>query len=254
MICTTEAIVLHSRKFSDSSSIVTLYTKEYGRISVVAKGSRKLKSKFGSSLLPLCIVEATYYYKPGRELHTLSGCEAIHLVGKIHSEYEFLASGLAIAESILSTQMVEEQNSELYVLLRTALEQLNAATQNPYSYFVAFTIHLAELMGFMIDTTHCAETGMPIRLHDAPEFYFSLADGAPYHPLESGVHAGYRVTASMLRALNLLRIAPMHEVGEISLTPELRNEFHMFFTRYFSQHLEKRFLYKTTPLVLGTSS
>ena len=50
MLYKTEGIVLKSTEFKEADKIVTIYTKNYGKISAIAKGVRKIKSKFESSL------------------------------------------------------------------------------------------------------------------------------------------------------------------------------------------------------------
>jgi DNA repair protein RecO (recombination protein O) len=63
MIAETKAIVLHTRKFSDTSKIATLFTSDFGKISVIAKGAAKPKSKFGSSLDPLSYINISFIKK-----------------------------------------------------------------------------------------------------------------------------------------------------------------------------------------------
>ncbi|MBK6759746.1 MAG: DNA repair protein RecO [Ignavibacteria bacterium] len=58
MIVSSEAIVLHSRRFGDSSRIVTLYSAELGKVTVVAKGARTMKSSFGAALEPFPMCDA----------------------------------------------------------------------------------------------------------------------------------------------------------------------------------------------------
>ena len=53
MIYTTDAIVLNNRKYSDSSLICNLYSKDYGKLSIIAKGVRKVKNLNGAILQPL---------------------------------------------------------------------------------------------------------------------------------------------------------------------------------------------------------
>ena len=83
MIVSTESVVLNSRKFGDTSKIVTFYTKEGGLIKAVAKGSRASKNKFGSSLEPLSHSFISYYEKPEKDLFLLSKAETINPFRKI---------------------------------------------------------------------------------------------------------------------------------------------------------------------------
>ena len=63
--------------FRESSQIVTLFTREKGKITALARGSRKPKSQFGATLQPMAHIQAIFYYKTTRDLQTLS--ETAHL-------------------------------------------------------------------------------------------------------------------------------------------------------------------------------
>ena len=66
MIYSTDAIVLNNKKFSDSSLICNLYSKDYGKLSIIAKGVRKLKNLNGAILQPFKHIQLLIYlgYKP----------------------------------------------------------------------------------------------------------------------------------------------------------------------------------------------
>lgn len=250
MIITSEAIVLHSRKYSDSSNILTIYTPDRGKVSVIAKGSRKPKSKFGSAVMPLGIISATYYYKPGRDLQTLSNAETIAPLRVVGESFDHLTTGLAIAESVNATTHADEQNPELYELLKKSLIALNSAKQNTYAYFVWFTLQLADVTGFMLDLHKCAQTQLPIVAEPTPEYFFSFADGSPYSRNEATVQSGYRLTGEALGLLQTITQTKQADLENVPVSEQLRNEIHHFFTNYFSFHLERRFVYRTQKMVL----
>ena len=53
MIVQTEGLVLRNFRMSESSKVVIVYTRNFGKVRLVAKGARRPKSKFGASLEPL---------------------------------------------------------------------------------------------------------------------------------------------------------------------------------------------------------
>ena len=64
----TESLVLKSYNLAESDKIVVLLTREHGVVRGVAKGAKRLKSKFGSGLEPFSVVMATYFEKESSEL------------------------------------------------------------------------------------------------------------------------------------------------------------------------------------------
>ena len=71
MIFSTNAIVLNYKKFSDTSLICNLYSKDYGKFSIIAKGARSLKNPHGAILQPLNYIDIVYYYKEKRSMQLL---------------------------------------------------------------------------------------------------------------------------------------------------------------------------------------
>ena len=85
MLVTTEAIVLRSRKHGETSKIVTLYSREYGKVDVIAKGARDIKSKFGGALEAFAESRIVFYKKdkPEAALYLLSKAEPIRSNSKL---------------------------------------------------------------------------------------------------------------------------------------------------------------------------
>ena len=61
MIVSTDAIVLRTVNYSETSIIVTLFSKESGKIALMAKGARKPKSPFAAQLEPMNILNINYF-------------------------------------------------------------------------------------------------------------------------------------------------------------------------------------------------
>jgi len=75
MLYKTEGIVLKSTEFKEADKIVTIYTKDYGKITAIAKGVRKIKSKFGSSLEIL--THSVFLFYKGRNIDIVSQTEIL---------------------------------------------------------------------------------------------------------------------------------------------------------------------------------
>lgn len=73
----SEAIILRSTNFQDSSKIITSLTRDYGLLAVLAKGARNPKSKFRGNLEIFSHVELVYAYKETRQVQTLSEAQLI---------------------------------------------------------------------------------------------------------------------------------------------------------------------------------
>jgi len=102
-ITKTEAIVLKSMKFGDTSKIATLYTKDHGKIKVIAKGIRKPKSRLAGALQTLSHIQIVFYRKRTSEIYLLSQSETIKSYQSLYKDlnrYVFACAALELLNLI----------------------------------------------------------------------------------------------------------------------------------------------------------
>ncbi|MGA9994972.1 MAG: DNA repair protein RecO, partial [Pyrinomonadaceae bacterium] len=89
----TEAIILRTYNLSEADKIVVCLTHSNGVVRAVARGARKLKSRFGAGLEPFTLVQASYYEKENRELVSLKRAE-------IQKSYFHLAANEQVVQAL----------------------------------------------------------------------------------------------------------------------------------------------------------
>jgi len=109
----TEAIVLKTQKWSETSKIAHLYTRKWGRISIMAKGAMRPKAKFWGHLETFSLVEAMIYKKQRERLHLLSQCLLQDPFGGLYTDPERAGYGFAAVE-FLERHTFEEGNDRLF--------------------------------------------------------------------------------------------------------------------------------------------
>src|SRR5690554_5705058 len=109
MIHRTEAVVLRSMKYGETSRIVTLFTRDRGKITVLARGARLPKSRFGSTLGPMSFIQIVYYYKPTRSIQMLSESSYVQPFNGIGKRLDRITTGLRIIELVHALTQEEEQ-------------------------------------------------------------------------------------------------------------------------------------------------
>jgi DNA repair protein RecO (recombination protein O) len=97
----TEAIVLHSFDYLESSRILRIVTREAGVRSVLAKGARRSSRRFGSALDLFAQGSAQLYAKPGRDLDTLGGFDVTHARAELADVLGRFTGASALAELTL---------------------------------------------------------------------------------------------------------------------------------------------------------
>ncbi|MBI5473011.1 MAG: DNA repair protein RecO [Ignavibacteriae bacterium] len=131
MIVKTEAIVLSAMKFRDTSKIVRLYTKEFGKVSVIAKGARDAKSKFRGGLEPTNHVACVIYRHSNRELQLLSQCDIVQSFRTLSDNLEKMFAALSAVELVDLVSHGEDENQTLFTLLLNHIRVVNDATNHP---------------------------------------------------------------------------------------------------------------------------
>jgi DNA repair protein RecO (recombination protein O) len=154
VIVKTEAIILKTLKYGESSKILTLYTKEFGKISAIAKGARGMKSKFGNTLETLSLVSLVLYKKDSREIQLIAESISLHRFATIRENLDALSAAMATIELIYRTTH-EEKNEPLFSLLVETLSAINNAHTNFAQLYCWFELRIAELFGFRFQLEHC---------------------------------------------------------------------------------------------------
>lgn len=148
MIVKTEAIVLRSVNYGETSQIVTLYTRAMGTVAVIAKGARSQKSRFGSALQLMSHVQVVFYFKNSRNVHTLSESTHLTLFRKIYRELDRMAVGVQIIESVRVLMLHPEPDEFAFDLVLDVLTRLEEADDRWANLLPYFQLRLSATLGF----------------------------------------------------------------------------------------------------------
>lgn len=162
-LVTTRSLVLQSFPYSETSKILRLYTLEMGLTSVIAKGALRPRSRYGGVLEPFTEGTATFYYKYGRDLHTLGGFDLVRSRQALGRSLAGFAGASLLAELVLSAG-TEEAHPEVYEALLAAWDAIAAAPDADAALRTALTgaWTLVALLGFEPATGHCVVCERPL--------------------------------------------------------------------------------------------
>lgn len=130
-----EGVVLRTAKLGEADRIITLLTRDHGKVRAVAKGVRRAKSRFGGRLEPFMRVDVLI--AEGRTLDTISQAESISAyAGPICADYDSYTAANVIAETADKLASAEnERVTAQYRLLAGALNALGHACARPRTHF-----------------------------------------------------------------------------------------------------------------------
>jgi DNA repair protein RecO (recombination protein O) len=194
----TEAIVLHAFDYLESSRIIRLLTREAGVQSVLARGARKSRGRYGSALDLFAEGTAQIYMKPNRELHNLAGFEISGTRSSLGEDVGRFTAASTISELALRFAG-EEASPSLYETVADVLDRVAAAApERTLDVGLAACWRIVSVLGFTPELDSCALCHTPQR--DATEMTFSHLSGGIVCPSCARLSPGGRKLPSSARA------------------------------------------------------
>ena len=158
-LVSTPAIVLSALRYSETSKIVRLATREYGVQSVIAKGALRPKSRFGAALQPMSEGQAQLLLKEHRELHMLTAFDLRRLHVGLAADLDRYAVACALAEVMLRFTP-PDPHPESFDLLRHALDELELAPSTAVEAMgYRLLWQLVSVLGFAPSISSCVIDG-----------------------------------------------------------------------------------------------
>ena len=155
----TEGVVLRSIRFGEADRVLHLYTEDRGRVGAMAKGVRRIRSRFGGRLEPLSRVRLILHEGRG-ELCTVTSADTINAHAALRERRESLERATQAADAVLRLFDSSEPNRPAYNLLCQELRLLDgAAAATSRSQALAFRLKLLLAAGFLPELAGCAACG-----------------------------------------------------------------------------------------------
>jgi DNA repair protein RecO (recombination protein O) len=168
-----EAIVLRTWPIHETDQVVSLFTRDMGKIRGVAKSAAKSRRRFGGALEPTTFVRARYVEKPKQELVRLDLFEILHSPLSEPVDYE-RACALAFFVEILEEALpAHDPHDGVFRLSLSVLDETRVGRiWMPVTYFALW---ITRLMGWLPDLARCLSCGAS--LAGAPSYFHTRSDG-----------------------------------------------------------------------------
>ncbi len=231
------AVVVRAIKYSETSKIISLYSLKSGLIKLVAKGVRKSKSRLSGILEPLNVVEVVFYYKPQRDLHTLSQAAIIYSPIQLRRDAEDTLLALACCEMITRVQMLHDANVAVYHLLENTITAFNSSKpETRRIYFLTFQLQLLRTLGLEPELTCCANC----KKRESANWYFDFKNAKITCESCNASISGYDALTDKLRvALDFLLQVEITQIEKPENLVAYQKGIYLFLTQFFQNHLEE---------------
>ncbi len=157
----TEAIVLRSIRYGEADRVLHLYSATRGRVSAIAKGSRRPRSRFGGRLEPFFRLDLVLYEGRG-ELATVTSAHTVAAHPSLRSSEPALMAAARGCDAVLRLLDSAEPNPPAYNLLCRYLSLLDdpaAPAAASLQTALSFRFKLALAAGFSPELASCARCG-----------------------------------------------------------------------------------------------
>jgi DNA repair protein RecO (recombination protein O) len=170
---TTEALILQTFPYGETSRILRLFTRDHGLQSAIAKGATRPHSRFGGVLEPFAGGWATLYLKPSRELQILASFDLVRARQSLGNDLLRFGGASLAAELVLRTSS-EESQPRLFAALVHALDNLEAVPELALERTILTVMwQLTAMLGFAPALDECLACGRSLGPEEETRFSYS---------------------------------------------------------------------------------
>ena len=238
MLYKTEGIVLKSTEFEEADKIVTIYTKNYGKISAIAKGVRKIKSKFGSSLEIL--THSIFLIYKGRNIDIVSQTEILESFFSTSREVIKFAFAVNCVEVVNKLTEEREINIGLFNLLKEVLHYLRK-TKDPKLLTLSFKWQTMSLLGYRPSINYCCRCNKSIE--NQKEMHFNIKEGGLLcnNCVAEDKERCSKTSLYFIKLLRKILITHLSTISNATIPDNKMKELEKITDLYIAYHSEKSF-------------
>lgn len=229
-----DAVILRHSDYGEADRLLTLFTREAGKLRAIAKGVRKMKSRKAGHLEPF--TQVTLMLAQGHDLWIVTQAEATELFQPLRENLTLIGYAGYVVELLDRFTYEEGQNWQLYQLLVETLGRL-ASEPDPFVPIHYYEMRMLDLMGFRPMLFECASCGKAIQ----PEAqYFSADRGGVLCP-DCGLQVNVVRPISMdaLRYLRHFQRSSYNDAKRANPGQDTRDEVEAILNYYLTYLLER---------------
>lgn len=211
-ILKTEAVVLHKINYGDTSIIVTLFTKDYGKLTAIVKGGRNPKSKLGLIVDTFNHLQIVFYKKDSREIQLISSAGIIAHFPNIKKDLESQRYAQAVLELVKNLNVEHEVNHKLFNGLVRIFSLMNESKESAVILFARFFMFFLAELGYQLQLEKCSGCGKKELLKNELSYNYEL--GIFCGDCQVNAVESFHINAELFEVLICLKYnKKVHELG-----------------------------------------
>ena len=230
-----EAIVLRHRDWGEADRLVTLYTRQRGKIRAVAKGARKIRSRKAGHLQPFTRI--TIQLARARGPYIITQAETLDAYLPLRDNLNLTGNASYLVELLdRFTYEEEETNTAVFRLLSDSLSRLSRG-DDIWVLLRYYEMRLLDYLGFRPQLFHCANCEREIK---AENQFFSAAQGGVLCPQCGASQIPARpVDVEMLKYLRHFQRSSYADARRADPNPKIRADVESLMQFYLTYMLER---------------
>lgn len=231
MLVKAEGIVIRTHDYGEAHKVVVLFTREQGKIALMARGVKRTKSRLRG--VTQLLTHGQYLYYMGSGMGTLNQGETVHSHHSIRQDILLMSYAAYIVELLNKLTGDKEANPFLFGLLDKTLTFLEAGKDADILCRI-FEIKLLSVAGYRPELDRCVQCGAA----DKP-FSFSVSLGGVLC-LDCGSHDRRLIPISQtsIRLLRTFLHMDLKRLGSIRVKSETKDQLERVMHDYTDHHTE----------------
>ncbi|MFQ5544123.1 MAG: DNA repair protein RecO [Nitrospiria bacterium] len=175
-LLTTPAIVLGCIPLGEADKLVTFFTVKKGKLKGVAKGARRMKSRYGATLEAFTHCDLIVFEKGGDKLSRVNQTDSVHSFQNLRENWDNISLASRMVDLVSRMTPDEEPNVAIFKLLLQGLTFLESG-QDRTLFMVHFASRLISLCGYQPCWDNCLKCHVPFKAGTRLTLFFSSSAG-----------------------------------------------------------------------------
>lgn len=235
MIEKAEAIVLKTLNHGDTSKIITLYSREIGRLKLIAKGVRSPKSKALGLFQPTRHLQVIYYSKATSELQLFKSGELVNGFFGLENDFDRLTLAQVVVELIDRSIEDEQSHPQLFQLLCDTLTRLSDSETAAAQVYWYFHLRLLQELGFRPHVKHCSICSESLEKGGSLGTNTAHLECVKCHQASQ---ASIQVSSAVLEVVQKIQSVAWEKIESTDLEARDRRSMWNFLWRFTFHHIE----------------
>lgn len=229
----TEGIVIRTRDLGEADKIVTVYTRDEGKVRAVARGARRPRNRLLGVAQVFTYSDFVFFRNKG--LDTLSQAELKESFFFLRGDLHKMAYGAYILELVDEFTEEGDKNIQVFSLLLATLYLLEMAID--CSLLVhAFEIRLIAMLGYAPELACCVSCG---KENPTEKLGFNPSLGGVLCADCMNVENAMKISAGILKVLERLLYGELDKYHILKLTEDMSQELDTILRKYIDYRLDK---------------